>query len=426
MMGRRDWPSSIIVHMRRLLPAVVLAMPGGPAYAAAEYVIHISVDGLRPADMQALIDAGEAPYFERFQVEGAGTNNARVDQTKSLPFEFFGFEKLVQTLPNHTSMMTGRPIERDNGLGDDVGHGYTSNDDPLPGETVHNFLFANSYKASVFDVVHDHGLRTALFAAKGKFLLFEQSWSDAGAPDTTGPDNGTDKIDAFVVISNPVDLTSAFIAAMQADPFHYTFLHYRDPDSAGHGHDWGSPQHLDAIRDVDAALGLLFDMIDGDPTFTGRTAVILTSDHGGGGVFADAHVRYDVMLDARIPFYVWGVGVAAGKDLYELNPGVRFDPGSDVEVGITELIQPIRNGDGGNLALDLLGLGPIPGSLYNVDQTIVVTDCPADIDGSGAVGILDFLALLAAWDTPTGDIDGDGTTGITDFQVLLANWGPCP
>ena len=55
-------------------------------------------------------------------------------------------------------------------------------------------------------------------------------------------------------------------------------------------------------------------------------------------------------------------------------------------------------------------------------------DCPADLDGDGSVGILDLLALLAAWGTDPGgppDFDGDGTVGILDLLTLLANWGPC-
>ena len=50
-------------------------------------------------------------------------------------------------------------------------------------------------------------------------------------------------------------------------------------------------------------------------------------------------------------------------------------------------------------------------------------------DGDANVGIIDFLALLAAWGTDPGgppDFDGDGNVGITDFLELLANWGLCP
>ena len=51
-----------------------------------------------------------------------------------------------------------------------------------------------------------------------------------------------------------------------------------------------------------------------------------------------------------------------------------------------------------------------------------------DIDGDGAVGIIDFLGLLAAWgpcqkDCCLPDLDIDGDVGITDFLLLLGNWG---
>lgn len=56
---------------------------------------------------------------------------------------------------------------------------------------------------------------------------------------------------------------------------------------------------------------------------------------------------------------------------------------------------------------------------------------PGDVDGDGIVGILDFLALLAAWGPCPGscppacpaDLDGDCTVGILDFLIVLANWG---
>ena len=59
----------------------------------------------------------------------------------------------------------------------------------------------------------------------------------------------------------------------------------------------------------------------------------------------------------------------------------------------------------------------------------VVSTCPWDLDGSGDVGINDFLDLLAQWGTDPGgppDFDGDNIVGINDFLALLANWGSCP
>ncbi len=66
------------------------------------------------------------------------------------------------------------------------------------------------------------------------------------------------------------------------------------------------------------------------------------------------------------------------------------------------------------------------GAAYVLDLSVCL--CPTDLDGDGSVGILDLLALLAAWGTDPGgppDFDGDGTVGILDLLTLLAAWGPC-
>ncbi len=58
--------------------------------------------------------------------------------------------------------------------------------------------------------------------------------------------------------------------------------------------------------------------------------------------------------------------------------------------------------------------------------------CLWDLDGSGDVGVSDFLALLGAWGPcpPKGDcpadFDGSSDVGVSDFLELLGNWGPCP
>ena len=71
----------------------------------------------------------------------------------------------------------------------------------------------------------------------------------------------------------------------------------------------------------------------------------------------------------------------------------------------------------------------VTGSLTGATVHVAGTSCPADLDHDDSVGILDLLALLAAWGTNPGgppDFDGDGTVGILDLLMLLANWGPCP
>jgi hypothetical protein len=55
--------------------------------------------------------------------------------------------------------------------------------------------------------------------------------------------------------------------------------------------------------------------------------------------------------------------------------------------------------------------------------------CPWDLDGSGGVGITDFLQMLTAWGPNPGhpaDFDEDGEVAFDDFLVLLGYWGDCP
>lgn len=56
--------------------------------------------------------------------------------------------------------------------------------------------------------------------------------------------------------------------------------------------------------------------------------------------------------------------------------------------------------------------------------------CPADVDGDGAAGFGDILAVLAAWGPCEGDcladVDGDGMVGFSDVLTILSTWGACP
>ena len=60
----------------------------------------------------------------------------------------------------------------------------------------------------------------------------------------------------------------------------------------------------------------------------------------------------------------------AGTDLYALNPSYA-DPGT-ARVGYAATLQPVRNGDVGNLVLDVLGQSPIPGSELDHGQDLEV------------------------------------------------------
>jgi len=129
-----------------------------------------------------------------------------------------------------------------------------------------------------------------------------------------------------------------------------------------------SPAYLTAVRKADRQIGRLFSVLFRDPAEREHTLLIVTSDHGGEGT---GHSTASALADYRIPFLVMGGGVPAGVDLYDLNP-TYADPGT-TRPGYAAARQPIRNGDVGNLVLDVLGLPPLPGSELNYAQDLQIT-----------------------------------------------------
>jgi hypothetical protein len=327
----------------------VLALPANAQ--SITHVIHISVDGLRPDAITAL-GPSNLPSFYRMRTEGAFTDNARSDYDYTI------------TLPCHTTQLTGR------GIAGPTGHNWTGNSDPDEGETLASNK--GSYVAGVFDVAHDHGLRTGEFAGKSKFSLFATSWDAVnGAPDVIGPDNGRNKIDVYVNTGDTAQLVNTLMADESSQPLNYAFLHLADPDTIGHYYDWDvtpGSAYCDTIKVMDDRLGTIFDLIDNDSRFTGSTAIVLTADHGGTNY---DHGNATLPADYTVPFYVWGPGVMPGADLYALNPTNRSNPGASRPT-YSDSVQPIRNGEAANVSLKLLGLEPVPGSTIGTNQDLAL------------------------------------------------------
>jgi hypothetical protein len=319
------------------------------ANRTAHYVVMVSVDGLASRFIQPMIDQKQLPNFERMQKQGAFTHNARTDCFNTT------------TLPNHTSMITGLPVSRTAGFPRDAHHGYRLNAMPPPRVTIHNAGNQYSeYVPSVFDVAHDFGLRTCFFASKEKFAVYKTSYDGAhGRPDHIGEDNGRAKIDLMVIKGDSAELVSSFEKNAERAPCHLTFVHLVDLDYTGHTRGWGSDAWTARLVHIDGLLGRILDAVESNPKTATKTGLIVTADHGGTGTGHGDPSRNE---NFAVPFYVLAPSVPGGSDLYSLASKARFDPGQG-NPGYAAARQPIRNGDLGNLALEMMGLPPIPRSL---------------------------------------------------------------
>lgn len=345
----------------------------GEAVAGPQYVIEITVDALGAPYLQSLVAGGQLPSFRRLETEGAWTTNARCDYDLSV------------TMPNHISVVTGRSVY---GTGGD-GHNWSVNS--WDGTTTIQGNNGGTYIKSVFDVAHDAGRTTAIWAGKTKLGVIPASY---GA-----------KVDYAKIVdatSNPAGPVQDFIATMSSTPYNYSLLHLGDPDFAG---SWGSTNYNNAVKTVDGYLGSILAMVENPSSILyHNTAIIVTADHGGSG---NDHSNAAAYSNYTIPFIAWGTGVSAGRDLYGLNSGTRTDPGSLRPAYGSTMPQPIRNSDGANLALDLLGLGAIPGSKVNAAQDLAV-------QGNGPVA-KQVIAYTAFNETPIGLQDWTPGTGDTEL-----------
>lgn len=319
--------------------------PGGPAAEQRAWdtpgpidsVLAISIDGLNPTALQELGRRG-TPAIHAFMRAGASTLNGRTEY------------EMTVTLPNHTGMVTGRRVDARFG-----GHGVTWNDDRLRPATVQ--AAAGEPVASVFSEISDAGGSTALFASKTKFSLWERSWPDG--------------IDRTTIIEDNGRLVSRLEGDLARNDRAFRFLHLSLPDAVGHDRGFMSRPYLRAVRRVDRLVGRAVAAVESDPELAAHTAIVLTSDHGGRGASHSDMTRY---ANYRVAFMVRGPGVERRADLYALNPELR-DPRRG-RPSYDRARQPVRNGMVANLSLDLLGLGAVPDSEHDVEQTLDVAATP--------------------------------------------------
>ncbi len=265
----------------RFLPLLVFALCSISSLHAArlaEHVFIISFDGGKTA----VIAESEMPVLKKLAAEGAVTWKARTIFPS-------------KTLPSHTSMLTG--------LGPGKHHVLWNNFEPLKGKILAPTVFTLARKA-------DPALVTGLFAGKMKF---HHLWQDGSLDrfDFKGPQAATPLIggaDEFEKTVNPAQTVAGSAAAyiVEKKP-NLCFIHFPDPDSAGHQSGWGSPEQKEAFKVSDQALSQIVRAL----TATGiaeKSVIIISADHGG----HDKTHGLDIPDDMEIPWIAWGKGVKRG------------------------------------------------------------------------------------------------------------------
>jgi arylsulfatase A-like enzyme len=254
----------LLLIIQAVFVLAVTSLAGAPR---APHVFIVSFDQGAPSGVQK----SEMPFFKKMADEGAHT------------WEAYTIVPSL-TLPSHASMLTGVGIQKHQVLWNDF--------DPVKG-----FVKV----PTIFSIAKEHGFVTAMFVSKPKFRTLELPGS----------------VDVFVLPENPnaIAVAGAFAAEVGKLKPNLCFIHFGDPDVAGHQFGMFSPEKMRAFADCDAALDVIRKAIN-DAGLADSSVILLTADHGGHDVIP-AEAKKGVTgthgspatEDVVIPWIAWGKGV---------------------------------------------------------------------------------------------------------------------
>ena len=234
------------------------ATPLAKAKAPADAVVVVSIDGLRPD-----VITPEMKALHRLYLQGSSARVARTINKSA-------------TLPSHASMVSGV---------DSSEHGLDFN--------AYKPERGNIARPTMFSVAHAAGLPTYMFVGKAKLKHL------LGKP--TDAELKVAGIQCRRVVKEALPQIQQLKQGL-------LFMHFADPDSAGHRSGWMGDEYVAAAYAADTCLGEVMDAIENGGN-SERTLLLVTSDHGGHGRSHGTRME----VDQRIPWYAWGPSARKGR-----------------------------------------------------------------------------------------------------------------
>jgi hypothetical protein len=284
--------------------AVAPSISPAPTSEYVKHVVVVSIDGLRS--------------------DRAGEISSLSDMTCS--FNARSDKDYTDTTPNQVSMWTGLPALS---FGEVVGHGYTKGD-------VSSTDRVNPSIQTIFDVVSNAGMTSAVFSSKSKIERLVDNSNFPGIVENDYQINTDRAVASFEDFVGPRPVPN------------FVFIHMDLLDNIGHDLGWGSSSYTSGLDDVDWYLNRILVTLNAKVGF--EYSIIVTSGHGGTGT---SHSDETNFRSYAVPFCVSGQGVTT-TNLYSDNLSTRSDPGTAQPA--YNVLQPIRNGDVAFLAASLLGI----------------------------------------------------------------------
>ena len=102
-----------------------------------------------------------------------------------------------------------------------------------------------------------------------------------------------------------------------------TFIHFDQPDGAGHGVGHDTPEYYEAVEEIDRLIGMVIEAVE-QAGMMEETVIILSSDHGG----VDKGHGGKSLLEVEIPWIIYGKGIPANGVLS--SSIVTYDTGSTI------------------------------------------------------------------------------------------------